>query len=440
MVKFRDSLIKASAVVSALVVLGGCTITTPTDDSDWNLPDEPAAAGEQPPPTGAILWEYFDGNPDGLAEDLRANQDFFAEPPVRNYLMSSLDMPRGVYDNFTMRLRGYLRPESSGTYRIYVRGTLVGGVWLSSDDSPANARLIAKFDKTTPTGVWDGFSSQKSDPIYLEAGKSYYFEAIQKTATGYDYFMVGWAASDAPATDVRVIKGSELAPYFDKPVVDTAMLAENYAAGYRVGYTDGRYGFTVDQSYPMKDTDGDGLPDNWEVAAGLDPNNDADALLDQDGDGLYALLEFQSLADPRKLDTDGDGIPDGWEVTNGLSPLDAADALTLTAAGVTYLSMYRSDAGLPPPLKPGEVLVQWKAPSAREDGTELAEKDIAGFEVRYGSSVDTMTKTVRVEDGGATYVVLQGFAPGVIYASVLAFDTTGRLSSPSEPAVLRVTE
>ncbi|MBP7546710.1 MAG: hypothetical protein KA754_02025 [Corallincola sp.] len=440
MAKFNDTITRLSGIAAALLLAAGCTVTDTADNGEWTMPDEPTATGELPPPSGAILWEFYNGFPDGLIDEVRAAGAFFDTRPERTYLMSTLDLPRSIYDNFTMRLRGYLRPAVSGTYRIYVRGTMAGGVWLSADESPANAKLIAKFDKTTPVGSWDGFASQKSEPIYLEGGKSYYFEALQKNATGSDYFMVGWAAADAPVTDIKVIRGNELAPYFEKPSIDPAILAENYAVGYRVGYTDGRYGFPVDQKYPMKDSDGDGLPDNWEVAVGLDPNNDADALLDQDGDGLYALLEFQSLADPRKLDTDGDGIPDGWEVTNGLSPLDAADALTLTATGVTYLAMYRTEAGLPPPLKPGEVLVQWKAPSAREDGTELAEKDIAGFEVRYGSTLEAMTKTLRVENGSATFVVISGLDPGVIYASVLAYDTTGRLSSPSEPATLRVAE
>lgn len=440
MAKFSDTVIRTSTAISVLLMLGGCTVTTPQDDNQWTLPDEPTAVGELPPPTGAILWEYFNGYPDGLAEDMRRADAFFSVQPSRTYLMTTLDLPRNIGDNFTMRVRGYLRPAVTGTYRIYIRGTLAGGVWLSTDEAPENAKLVAKFDKTTISGSWDGYASQKSEPLYLEKGKSYYVEALQKNATGSDFFILGWADAAAPVTAITIIKGDVLAPYFEKTGVDPAAVADSYGQGYRVGYTDGRYAFPVDQSYPVKDSDGDGLPNNWEVAVGLDPNNDADALQDQDGDGLYALLEFQNLADPRKLDTDADGIPDGWEVTNGLSPLDAADALTVTAAGVTYLSAYRSEAGLPPPLKPGEVLVQWKAPSAREDGTELAEKDIAGYEVRYGAAPDALTKTLRVEDGLATFVVLSGLEPGLVYASVLVYDTTGRLSSPSEPVTLRVSE
>jgi hypothetical protein len=68
------------------------------------------------------------------------------------------------------------------------------------------------------------------------------------------------------------------------------------------------------------DTDGDGMPDGWEVQHGLNPTvNDSSA--DADGDGLTNLEEYQHGTDPNNPDSDGDGMPDGWEVQNGLDPL-----------------------------------------------------------------------------------------------------------------------
>jgi hypothetical protein len=68
------------------------------------------------------------------------------------------------------------------------------------------------------------------------------------------------------------------------------------------------------------DSDGDGMPDGWEVDNNLDPLVD-DANQDPDGDALTNLQEYQAGTDPHNPDSDGDGMPDGWEVQNGLDPL-----------------------------------------------------------------------------------------------------------------------
>jgi hypothetical protein len=59
------------------------------------------------------------------------------------------------------------------------------------------------------------------------------------------------------------------------------------------------------------DTDGDGLPDVWEIANGLNPLSAADVNDDPDNDDLTNLQEHQLGTDPNKTDTDSDGLPDG---------------------------------------------------------------------------------------------------------------------------------
>jgi hypothetical protein len=59
---------------------------------------------------------------------------------------------------------------------------------------------------------------------------------------------------------------------------------------------------------------GDGIPDDWKIAHGLDPNDPIVAFEDPDRDGLTNLEEYQQGTDPNNPDTDGDGLSDGDEV------------------------------------------------------------------------------------------------------------------------------
>lgn len=47
-----------------------------------------------------------------------------------------------------------------------------------------------------------------------------------------------------------------------------------------------------------KDSDGDGLPDGWELLHGLNPHDSGDALIDSDGDGMSNQAEYGAGTDP----------------------------------------------------------------------------------------------------------------------------------------------
>ncbi|RYD37109.1 MAG: hypothetical protein EOP86_04245, partial [Verrucomicrobiaceae bacterium] len=83
----------------------------------------------------------------------------------------------------------------------------------------------------------------------------------------------------------------------------------------------------------VADKDGDGMPDGWETANGLNPDvNDAGG--DPDADALSNLNEYRNNTNPNVADTDGDGVKDGAEVTaktNPLNPDTDGDGLTDSA-------------------------------------------------------------------------------------------------------------
>jgi hypothetical protein len=55
----------------------------------------------------------------------------------------------------------------------------------------------------------------------------------------------------------------------------------------------------TEAQFQVADSDGDGMPDDWELSHGLDPQNANDAALDADSDGATNLKEYQSGTDPR---------------------------------------------------------------------------------------------------------------------------------------------
>lgn len=85
---------------------------------------------------------------------------------------------------------------------------------------------------------------------------------------------------------------------------------------------------TLHDTNPLDwDTDGDSLPDDWEIENHLDPRDDGSidpdngAFGDPDEDELLNKDEYWYWCDPHNPDTDGDGLTDGDEVwVYGTSP------------------------------------------------------------------------------------------------------------------------
>lgn len=74
-------------------------------------------------------------------------------------------------------------------------------------------------------------------------------------------------------------------------------------------------GYPEYKGTPYVDSDGDGMPDDWEIAHGLNPHDASDALKDANGDGYTNIEKFIYGLDPRAPKTD-------WtDLKNNVDPL-----------------------------------------------------------------------------------------------------------------------
>lgn len=86
----------------------------------------------------------------------------------------------------------------------------------------------------------------------------------------------------------------------------------------------------------VSDSDGDGLPDAWEVQYAGSLTVLSGGSHDADGDGLTDAQEYALRTNPSNIDTDGDNIIDGDEVTLGWDPKTSALADATKTETFTY--------------------------------------------------------------------------------------------------------
>ena len=163
---------------------------------------------------GFLRREVYEGITGVKVDDLRNAPSFPASPTVSELIGAPEVL--GFSDNYGQRLRGYLMPPLTGDYVFYISADDAAELWLSTDDQPANGVLIAREP------VWNNFRAyqttfnrnprapeNRSQPIHLEHGRAYYFEALQKEGEGGDHVEVAWQPPGglAPADGAEPIPG-----------------------------------------------------------------------------------------------------------------------------------------------------------------------------------------------------------------------------------------
>ncbi len=176
------------------------------------------------------------------------------------------------------------------------------------------------------------------------------------------------------------------------------------------GVPDTEDAFPKDARY-SKDSDGDGLPDAYETANGLDPNDPADAAADLDGDGRSNLQEF--------LQGTNIAVDDVPPVLSppadvSVSSTGAYTAVALGAASASdakdgMLTPVPDDAG---PYRPGRHVVTWSVADAAGNRTTATQQvdvvpqiDFAGA-VEYTAAGAHVTVTAELGGDAVAYPVM----------------------------------
>jgi hypothetical protein len=143
--------------------------------------------------TGRITLEYWERS--SLASTPKPGE--LPECPDGRTTIEGFSVLAGWTGKHTVRIRGYVHPPLTGKYMFTSCGNV--DIYLGA------THLVSSSGQVLST------SKNRSDEVFLEAGTSYYVEAVC-VADGDDYVMnVGWDMPDG--AQIAVIAGAYLSPY-----------------------------------------------------------------------------------------------------------------------------------------------------------------------------------------------------------------------------------
>jgi hypothetical protein len=305
--------------------------------------------------------------------------------------------------------------------------TINGVVFTAKGRTGANYSLVnagGNFENNGPGAFADtGLGDLFSDFYYAGDAGGVQILTISGLKEAHTYrltfFVSGWGTpavditgSDAPNEKTRLARdGTSFGPDADtqEPTgagSPGAAISYDYVVGadgtlvltmdaVSSGDTFHHYGFVNELVGTPNDGDGDGIPDIYETANGLNPAVN-DSALDLDGDGLKNIDEYTLGTIANNPDSDADGLRDGVETSTGTytsatntgtNPLVADtdnDGLKDGAETNTGTFVDASNAGTHP-LKA----------DTDEDGFDDGVEATAGFNPTTNSSSPESSTTIR---------------------------------------------
>jgi hypothetical protein len=150
------------------------------------------ATYSSPDGTGFLTRQVYRDIPGAEVDKLTSSPKFPNHPDETTYV-PRFEAPSNYADAYGQRIFGYLTAPVTGDYRFFLASDDNGQLFLSTDESPANKKLIAMEASWTSSRAWlSARPESRSGPISLVGGRKYYIEALMKEITGADNLGVAW--------------------------------------------------------------------------------------------------------------------------------------------------------------------------------------------------------------------------------------------------------
>ncbi len=139
-----------------------------------------------------LMREIYPGIQGTAVSTLTQHASYPDHPASAQLITNGFEAPVDEADQYGQKMHGYLRAPATGIYTFWLSSDDNGQLWLSSDDTPGNLRMIAEVTGWTLSREWDKYPEQKSASVMLVKDRYYYIMALSKEGSGGDNLAAGW--------------------------------------------------------------------------------------------------------------------------------------------------------------------------------------------------------------------------------------------------------